>query len=495
MKPNDWVCALGLAALAGAGWVGLAGAWRWVLVGGALLAAWGWQAWRRRQDRQTVVELGGLRWDRHAFCQGWLITGATGAGKNRSGIHQILHQLFRRQPGFGLLCIDDKGVIFETLQAMARHYGREDDLILLQARGQDTPKDWQPVHRLNLAGDPAMAPATCAQCAVDAAVVLGNRHEQSFFRQAAQILIGTGLQVLPPLGYDVTLENVHGLLTHTGDLQKSVAELRNRPGATEWTRQLQEFLDQPPEQRSGIQATVSNYLHYYTTPEMAEVFSRDSTFSLADLDQGKLICLALPHRFHTERRYIGIFLKQLFHLHVLRRFDLPQAERERLNLLVLLADEAQHFVTASQDGLSDHALVDVIREAGAAFIAATQSTTSLVPPLGADQAKVLTLNLRNRIIFTAADEADAQASADFLGKRRVRQRSWTYSGGRRSETLTEVEAHRVQPHELRQLRKHQGIVVHADLGFRKCVLAPLEPDGSVSRWFRRFRPGYWGATK
>jgi hypothetical protein len=144
---------------------------------------------------------------------------------------------------------------------------------------------------------------------------------------------------------------------------------------------------------------------------MAEVFSCDSTFSLADLDQTKIICLALPHRFQTERRYLGTFLKQLFHLHVLRRFDLPKAERERLKLLVLLADEAQHFVTASEDGLSDHSLVDVIRESGAAFIAVTQSTTSLIPPLGAEQSKVLPLNLRNRLIFTAANEDDAKASS------------------------------------------------------------------------------------
>jgi hypothetical protein len=29
-------------------------------------------------------------------------------------------------------------------------------------------------------------------------------------------------------------------------------------------------------------------------------------------------------------------------------------------------------------------------------------------------------------------------------------------------------------------------VIHADKGFRKRILPPLEPDGSVSRWFRRF---------
>lgn len=66
----------------------------------------------------------------------------------------------------------------------------------------------------------------------------------------------------------------------------------------------------------------------------------------------------------------------------------------------------------------------LIREAGARAVAAAQSTTSLVPPLGNDKAKVLTLNLRNRLIFGSADEADAVQADDFLGKKRVVTRSW-----------------------------------------------------------------------
>ena len=136
-------------------------------------------------------------------------------------------------------------------------------------------------------------------------------------------------------------------------------------------------------------------------------------------------------------------------------------------------------------------MVDVIREAGAAYIAATQSGTSLIPPLGAEQAKVFMLNLRNRLIFTAADEDDARASAEFLGKKMVLERSWTYSDGKRSQTRTEREDYRMKPHELRKLRKHECVVVHADQGFSKTVLPPLEADGSVSPWFGWWRH-WWG---
>jgi type IV secretory pathway TraG/TraD family ATPase VirD4 len=109
----------------------------------------------------------------------------------------------------------------------------------------------------------------------------------------------------------------------------------------------------------------------------------------------------------------------------------------------------------------------VIREAGATIVAAAQSTTSLVPPLGNDNAKVLTLNLRNRLIFRAADEADAVQAADFLGKKRVIKRSWGYSAGRRSVNYNDIEEHKIKPHKLRNLRDHDCVLVHFEQGFRQ----------------------------
>jgi len=76
-----------------------------------------------------VAQLGGLIWKRSQFCRGWLITGDTGSGKTTSGINQLAHQVFQNEPDWGGLCIDEKGVYWETLSAMAHHYERESDLI------------------------------------------------------------------------------------------------------------------------------------------------------------------------------------------------------------------------------------------------------------------------------------------------------------------------------------------------------------------------------
>ena len=141
-------------------------------------------------------------------------------------------------------------------------------------------------------------------------------------------------------------------------------------------------------------------------------------------------------------------------------------------------------MTASEDGTSDYNCVDVIREAGATIVAAAQSTTSLIPPLGNDKSKVLTLNLRNRMIFRSADEADAVQAADFLGKKLVMKRSWGSSAGKRNVNYSETEEHKIKSYKLRKLRDHECVLVHCERGFRQVTLPPLEADGTVSKWFQ-----------
>jgi hypothetical protein len=81
-----------------------------------------------RNRKGCIVRLGGLKWKRNQFCRGWLITGDTGSGKTSSGINQLAHQVFQNEPKWGGLCIDEKGVYWETLSAMAQHHGRQTTL-------------------------------------------------------------------------------------------------------------------------------------------------------------------------------------------------------------------------------------------------------------------------------------------------------------------------------------------------------------------------------
>ena len=475
-----WLAVAGVGLLAAAG--GVLGSIRaGCLLAGLAAIALG--LWRRGERTRVVCRLKGLTWDRASFCRGWFITGSTGSGKTTSGIRQLLFQMFTNERNFGGLCIDEKGTLHEMLVEMAAQFGRAEDVIVIRVRSDDTKDDWTPPHRFNLIGHSSIPATAYARFVIDTATALGNRREQSFFKTAAQIHIAQAQSALAALDYEVTLENVYHLLTDVDEMPEVVTALETR--RPELARHFQKFLAQPPEQLSGITGTVTNYLHYFTKPEIVEVFCRDSTFSLEDMDRGKIICLALPQKLQAERRYVSTFLKLLFYSHALQRFDVPEAERRQRNLLLFLADECQHFLTLSPDGISDHNVVDVLREAGVAFIAATQSSTSLIPTLGLDQANVLLLNLRNRLIFSAADEACARNSAEFLGKKFVYEYSETSGDGRRSRTRHRKETYRIEPHKLRALRNHECVLVHAEKGFRRRVLPPIETDGSVCRWFRQ----------
>jgi hypothetical protein len=455
----------------------------------ALIAAW---LLLKSPRNNHVAKLGGLRWRRNQFCRGWLITGDTGSGKTSSGINQLVHQVFQNEPTWGGLCIDEKGVYWETLSAMAKHYGREGDLIHLQIRANDTDTQWTPPNRYNLTGDRSIPFTTYAKFIVDTATSLGQGGDKGFFKSQAQTHIAHALEMLFELNRPVTLTDTFDLLSDRELLEEEMENLENLletpRRAAVYGHFANRFLTQPDEQLGGVRETIGNYLQYFLTPEVAEVFcTGESTFDFAAIDQGKIILTTMPQKFQTERRYVNTLLKLLYYNHALRRFDKAKAERAKSNLLILWADEAQRFMTASEDGTSDYNCVDVIREAGATVVAAAQSTTSLVPPLGNDKAKVLTLNLRNRLIFRAADEADAVQAADFIGKKRVVKRSWGFSAGRRNVNYSETEEHKIKPHKLRNLRDHECVLVHCERGFRRVTLPPLESDGAVAKWFSRWR--------
>ncbi|MGH7977268.1 MAG: type IV secretory system conjugative DNA transfer family protein [Limisphaerales bacterium] len=464
----------------------------WIIA--ALFFGFGIFAMVRLDEGHHIVKLKGLRWTRQDFCRGWLITGDTGSGKTRSGVTQLLFQIFKNEPLWGGLCVDDKGVYWETLKEMAVHFGRQNDLILLQVRPEGAPDDWKPTHTYNLVSDRKIPFSTYAKFIVDTATSLGQQGDKAFFKNQAQTHIALALEALHEGGWHVTLDDAHEILLDDAEMDDVLCHL----AGDEFTitdRQMalinhfmNRFRDQPPEQLGGVKETIGNYLHYFLTPEISEIFCAfENTFNFSDIDAGKIICVAMPQKFQTERRYINTFLKMLFYTHVLRRFDKPKEERANDNLLVLWADEAQRFVTASEDGMSDYNSVDVLREANATLVAAAQSSTSFIPPLGEAKSKVLTLNLRNRMIFKAADEDGAVESANFLGQQQVTKRSWGYSSGLRNRNYHKQDEHKIKPYELRNLQKHQCVLVHCERGFEKTTLPPIEPDGKISEWFPWWR--------
>jgi hypothetical protein len=233
--------------------------------------------------QRHVAQLGGLTWKRNQFTRGWLITGDTGSGKTSSGINQLAHQVFQNEKKWGGLCIDEKGVYWETLSAMARFYERENDLIHLQIHGDG--ENEQPLHRFNLTGDRSIPYTTYAKFVVDTATSLGQSGDKGFFKSQAQTHIAYALELLCTLGRPVTLSGALELLSNKLKLDEELEFLTKLDLQTPRRRVLNDhfkhrFLEQPPEQIGGVRETIGNYLQYFLTPEVAEIFCAEIARSI-----------------------------------------------------------------------------------------------------------------------------------------------------------------------------------------------------------------------
>ena len=210
----------------------------------------------RALKRKVIVRLRGLSWTREDFCRGWLITGDTGSGKTRSGITPLLYQVFKNEPGWGGVCIDDKGLYWETLSEMAAHFNRQNDLILLQVKPDNAAPGWAPQHAYNLTSDRSIPASTYAKFVVDTASSLGQAGDKGFFKNQAQTHIAKALETLYEIRADVTLENAYSLLLDEKDMNEALNDLLDGY-ATERRNGLYDhfknrFLNQPAEQIGGV---------------------------------------------------------------------------------------------------------------------------------------------------------------------------------------------------------------------------------------------------
>jgi len=453
-----------------------------------------WSLFADSHSGKAVLRIGGLSWSMEDFVRGWLITGRTGSGKTQCAINAITYQIFQNVKNWGGICLDQKGLYWEILVKMAAHFGRSDDLVLLQTRPVGKDMLWRPPHSINLTGNPDVPASTYAKVIVDTAVSLtGGRGGNPFFPTKAQLVIQTALEILRHIEAYVTIPNIHRLLLIQEDADATIETLMNRSDqrSHELVASFRNYLDQPPEQLGGVQGTLSTYLEFFLNPEISEVFcANEPTFSVSEIDAGKIVCLAMPQKFQSERLYINTILKLSYYFHALSRFDKTTEDREKDNLLILFADEGQEIIAGAESAFADHRAAGVIREARATIVLATQAYTSIHGALDKRYADVLMLNLSNELIFTVANQDSAIIASKSIGEREVVEKSWGWAAGKRSYNYQRKTKPYFEPYRLRKLPKFTAIIRHCEKPFRKRLVPPINPDGTYPKWFVYFRPDY-----
>lgn len=413
----------------------------------------------------VVLRLWGLEWTRDEACCHFFITGGTGTGKTARAVVPIVHGLRTALPATGIMAIDSKGALWKPLAEMARVLKCEESLRLIRVRPAHIPPErWQAPLRLNLLADRSVPWTTYAKMIVDTATAAGQQGGQSFFKESARDVITHAMHALDAAGFLVTLDNVHNVICNSADTAELLAALEklSKPEAVTERQFFKDFAAQPPEQRSGTVGTVANFLRPYTPPDIAEVVcSPKPNFSLAEIDEGRLICLSIPQTYQVERKYLNFLCKQLLFLHGFRRFDLESDELRRRNMIVLILDEGQKTTLVSEDGFADHATVDELREAGMCIISATQTPLSFYAAFGNEKkADVFMANLRTQIHFRAADEKGAAILSSKMGGRELRRYSGGVSGGRTSRNWQLVDEPWFKPHRLLALPAGKALIKH-----------------------------------
>lgn len=458
------------------------------------------------------------------------------------------------QRPWGGICIDEKGSYWSILTELASHYDRDHHLMLLQTKPQWAPPGWKPPARYNLLSNPKITESAYARAIVSTAKAVDTSSgsggsDKAFFPNQAQINIGKGIELARAIGaiqarmgsqspLRPSLSDLLNMLTSQNGyneyLQRHLptlsadfnqwiqankipvsagkaaspppfAPIPDLPGipsdeANKLNETLKHFAanywSQPKDQLGGVTSTVYNYLAYFANPDVKEVFCADNTFDFHMIDKGVIVCLAMPQSLATERRYVCALLKLLFYNHALQRFDGQPGWKAKCNLLVCWQDEAQRFIQ------EDDGNVDVLREAQATTVISTQSKTSLRTVLG-EKTEPTIVNLRNRVIFQSADFKDAEESANFIGKSRVKKTSRTYSSQGVSRNVQDDWQYKVDPNDLldiKRIRKFDAYVVHAAGRLERLHFPPLEPNGTLAPWYRTLlwrdkQPLKWLATR
>lgn len=428
---------------------------------------------------RLALSFRGMAWSVEALCQNFLITGGIGSGKTNA-INYIVANLTKNQPQWGGLWLDNKGNSHQDLSAIFEHFGRGEDVFILDVR----PRDGQPVLYYNVLDDPAFTPEILAQ-AISEVTSTESGKNSDFFKQQCILHTTQAIKAMRALGKIPTFTTLMPILTDmtaTSELCQQLREAGTSEANMVRAHFESNFLAMPGDQFGGVTGTITNCLQPFCNADVAAVTSNSiepNGFAFADMDNGAVLCLSLPQVYLQERYALNALFKQLFYQFAMSRYDVPDAEMRQKNPLCLWLDEAQHSLRSGNFG--DYRFLDRLRAARCAAFIAMQDHTSCYPTLGKETTNVTLAQLRSRFIYSAPTYESAEISANMIGKHEVQKVTRGVSGGKASISRSPHEEYVLKPKDITGLPNYYCHVVHGETKrlHRKVKLPHCEPARSI----------------
>jgi type IV secretory pathway TraG/TraD family ATPase VirD4 len=261
------------------------------------------------------------------------------------------------------------------------------------------------------------------------------------------------------------------------------------PSALKTHQDILSIKSLPSETLGGIIGYIGNILKPFTEESIASIFCADEpTFSVAEIDDGKLVCVSIPQSFILQRVFINTLLKLFFYFHAQCRFDQSEEERAKHNQIFLCADEGQEIITSAYSAFADHRQAAILREAKATIILATQGYSSIYAALPKEHANVLISSLANQLIFQASSEENAKTAEGFLGMRRKKEFSYSFTGGKRTKSFKWEIVPYIHFFRFRNFPKFYCVAKLANGRWKQGYLPPITPEGKIPKWLWEQHP-------
>lgn len=384
-----------------------------------------------------LLSFGGEVFDLRAACEAVLIQGAPGSGKSSSSARAFRQALLSSGAGGLFACakVEEAANLIAEIEAA----GRGADLVRIDGTAQE---------RCNLLdfafaefGGPGfegnlvqmlrrMAEAT--RVADDRSA--GDSGENSYFLDGAMkwaanafplLLVAEGTIRLSDLNRFIAslpsskadLQSADWQKGYCSQVHQAVARTSEEDSeAGRYARQVVNdhgifFLTEVPtldnRPRSSIASTLTNLIYPFLSGKLAQIFTKDTTFTPNACRDGRLIVMDLPTlKYGAMGAVAQSLLKYLFGLAMQSR---PVSAETRPVLLYL--DECQNFLSAS-----DADLLAMARSAKICSVFITQDQPTFFAKIGEEAAKSLLGKFGTRIYHANLSYETNLAAAELIGK-------------------------------------------------------------------------------